>query len=112
MIKRSLSERIGSIKAVQRYTGIIKFFCPETQQYCQLDFWEMIWRGILSSHIQKQKEKDNPSLADQGCNMNFQRNPNKKQRVYVITEINHRCLKMIFKAFKLNEEMLMEMSLR
>ena len=30
MIKRSLSERIGSIKAVQRYTGIIKFFCPES----------------------------------------------------------------------------------
>lgn len=35
-----------------------------------------------------------------------------KQKVFVINGVNQPCLKLIFKAFKLNQEMLMEMSLK
>ena len=44
--------------------------------------------------------------------MQAPRNKKKKQRVFVITDINYGTLKMIFKAYGLNEEMLMEMSLK
>lgn len=35
-----------------------------------------------------------------------------RQKVFVITNIERRCLKFIFKAFNLNRDMLMEMSLK
>ena len=67
---------------------------------------------MLSSHLKNGKEKADPSLIDDGCNMQAANSKNKKQKVFVITDINYGTLKRIFKAYRLNEEMLMEMSLK
>ena len=67
---------------------------------------------MLSSHLKNRKEKADPSLEDKECNMQAPKNKNKKQKVFVIRDINYGTLKMIFKAYRLNTEMLMEMSLK
>ena len=90
------------------------YFNLSELSYCELAMEEVIWRGFLESHLKRMKAGSNPSAEnqDQECNMQAPTNKKKKQRVFVITDINYGTLKMIFKAYGLNEEMLMELSLK
>ena len=117
-LKTALLEKLNSLRAIKNYkknNGKVMYFNLSEQSFCEMAMEEVIWRGFLESHLKSMKDKSNPSAEkdqDQECNMQAPKDKKKKQRVFVITDINYGTLKMIFRAYGLNEEMLMEMSLK
>ena len=57
------------------------------------------------------KEKVDQQAADKECNMRAPEDPREHQKIFLITEMDHDSLRLIFKAFRLNPEMRTEMSM-
>ena len=64
---------------------------------------EMILAGYQASEDRQMKERADPNVFLEGCNMAAPRSSKRRQQVFVVDSIDQRCLDILFTAFRLNK---------